>query len=110
MRTDVLLAKGGEVVTVSKHGDENGEKGYDAAWAMCESAGREGWLPRRYLTALSRAACAECKSSFGPQNRARTCHECARTVCSLCGESFLLKVRGTHATVVSVRSLLWALC
>lgn len=92
MRTDVVLAKGGEVVTVNSHGEEGGEKGYDAAWAMCEVNGKEGWLPRRYLTALSRAACAECRCTFGPQNRARTCHECARIVCSLCGESFLLKV------------------
>ena len=88
----MVLAKGGEVVTVHSHGEEGGQKGYDAAWAMCEVGGKEGWLPRRYLTALSRAACAECKCAFGPQNRARTCHECGRTVCSMCGESFLLKV------------------
>jgi hypothetical protein len=92
MRTDVVLAKGGEVITVNSHGEEGGEKGYDAAWAMCEVGGKEGWLPRRYLTALSRAACADCRCTFGPQNRARTCHECSRTVCSMCGESFLLKV------------------
>ncbi len=106
MRTDVLLAKGGEVVTVNKHGDEGADKGYDAAWAMCESGGKEGWMPRRYLTALSRATCAECKNSFGPQNRARTCHECNRTVCSLCGESFLLKVSGAESQEVLYSGLI----
>ena len=54
MRSDVLLAKGGEVVTVTRHGAEGADKGYDVAWAMCEAGGKEGWLPRRYLTTLSR--------------------------------------------------------
>lgn len=93
MRTDVLLAKGGEVVTVNRHGDEGADKGYDVAWAMCEVNGKEGWLPRRYLTALQRASCAECKNLFGPQNRARSCHECNRSVCSICGENFVVKAK-----------------
>jgi hypothetical protein len=61
MRTDVLLAKGGDLVNVSRHGEEGGDKGYDRAWAMCEINGKEGWMPRRYLTALERSTCNECK-------------------------------------------------
>ena len=97
MRTDVLLAKGGDVVTVSRHGEADGDKGYDVAWAWGELAGREGWLPRRYLTTLERATCSECKCLFGPQNRARTCRECSRAVCALCGESFVLKAKRGQA-------------
>ena len=66
MRTDVLLAKGGDLVTVNRHGEESGDKGYDRAWAMCEINGKEGWMPRRYLTALERSTCNECKVRPGP--------------------------------------------
>lgn len=56
------------------------------------------WLPSRYVIPVPpKNTCPECRNLYGPDNRVRHCTECDRDVCSLCGESFMVKVKRGQA-------------